>query len=70
MRVHAFAGAAHPRLGWMKGREVPPRGGMGVSVQQVGEAQLLERMAQLVVGHRVDLHRAVAGLVVPARHFA
>ena len=56
--ANATAGAS----AWRNG---PPWVGCGRSVQQVVEAELLERLAQLVAQSGVDLHRAVAGLVVP-----
>ena len=41
-----------------------------VLVQQIGEAEALERVAQLVVEYGVDLHRTVAGFVVPPGELA
>ena len=68
-RVLTFAGAARPDgTGW--NGEVRGLGRMAGSVQQVGEAEVLERVAQLVVEYGVNLHRTVAGFVVPPGELA
>ena len=51
---------AHAPMAWGGWAGGPPFLGSGLSVQQVGEAERLEGVAQCVALSRVDLRRAMA----------